>query len=116
MFRSCQKWNIILPYLPRVASGPGISGYLEKSGNFVVLEKSQGILTQNWEKSGNFTCMKRILIKFFKIQSSGEQELVIPVYVSHIFMDFYLRIKMNLNYGIVFFFLSFWIRKRTVTD
>ena len=52
----------------RVASGPGISGNLEKSGNFVALEKcqgkvrefceiwkSQGILMQNWEKSGNFT-------------------------------------------------------------
>ena len=54
-----------------MASGPGISGNLEKSGNFMPLEKSQGnvrefceiwksqgILTQNWEKSGNFTCTK----------------------------------------------------------
>ena len=54
-----------------MASGPGISGNLEKSGNFVSLEKcqgkvrefreirkSQGILTRNWEKSGNFTCVK----------------------------------------------------------
>ena len=51
----------------RVASGPGISGNLEKSGNFVALEKSQGnvrefheirksqgILMGNWEKSENF--------------------------------------------------------------
>ena len=57
----------------RVASGPGISGNREKSGNFVALEKSQGnvrefceirksqgIVMQNWEKSGNFTCTKRI--------------------------------------------------------
>ena len=55
----------------RVASRPGISGNLEKSGNFVALEKSQGnvrefreicksrgILTGNWEKSWNFTCSK----------------------------------------------------------
>ena len=63
----------------RVTSEPGISGNLEKSGNFVALEKSQGkvrefreiqksrgILMQNWEKSGNFTCMKRISPKFFQ--------------------------------------------------
>ena len=58
-------------YSNRVASRPGISGNLEKSGNFVTLakcqgkvrefceiRKSQGILTRNWEKSGNFTCVK----------------------------------------------------------
>ena len=31
-----------IPYSIRVASGPGISGNLEKSGNFVALEKCQG--------------------------------------------------------------------------
>ena len=49
----------------RVASGPGISGNREKSGNFVALEKSQGkvrefrenrksqgILTKNWKSQG----------------------------------------------------------------
>ena len=54
-----------------MASGPGISGNLEKSGNFVALKKGQGkvrefhkiqknegILTLNWEKSGNFICVK----------------------------------------------------------
>ena len=73
----------------RVASRPGISGNLEKSGNFVKfgkvrefyheigksqgkvrefreIQKSQGILMQNWEKSGNFTCMKGISPKFFQ--------------------------------------------------
>ena len=62
-----------------MASGPGISGNLEKSGNLVALQKSQGnvrefceigksqgILTRNWEKSGNFTCAKRISSKFFQ--------------------------------------------------
>ena len=62
-----------------MASGPEISGNLEKSGNFVVLEKSQGIvrkfreirksqgiLTQNLEKSENFTSAKRISPKFFQ--------------------------------------------------
>ena len=51
-----------------MASRPVISGNLEKSGNFVALEKSQGnvrefceiqksqgISMQNMEKSGNFT-------------------------------------------------------------
>ena len=54
-----------------MANRPEISGNLEKSGNFVALEKcqgkvgefheiwkSQGILAQNWEKAGNFTSMK----------------------------------------------------------
>ena len=50
----------------RLASGPGISGNLEKPQNFVAKEKSQGILTCNWEKSGNFICMKQILTKVFK--------------------------------------------------
>ena len=52
----------------RVASGPGISGNLEMSGNFVALAKCQGkvgILTRNWEKSGNFTCEKLISPKFY---------------------------------------------------
>ena len=68
--REHSLWNT------RVASGPGTSGNLEKSGNFVALEKkvrefreirkSQGILTRNWEKSGNFTCAKRISPKLFQ--------------------------------------------------
>ena len=62
-----------------MASEPGISGNLEKSGNFVALVKclekvrkfreiwkSQGILMQNWEKSGNFTCAKRISLNFLE--------------------------------------------------
>ena len=62
-----------------MASGPGISGNLEKSGNFVALEKcqgkvrefreirkSQGILIQNWEESGNFSWMNRISRLFFQ--------------------------------------------------
>ena len=66
----------------RVASRPGISGNLEKSRNFLALEKSQGevrefheiqkdqgILTQNWEKSGSFTCAKRMTPKFFQDSS-----------------------------------------------
>ena len=61
-----------------MASRPEISGNLENSGNFVTLEKSQGkfrkfreiqksqgILMQNYEKSGDFTFAKRIPTKFF---------------------------------------------------
>ena len=56
-----------------MASGPGISGNLEKSGNLVALEKSQekvrkfreieksqGILMQNWKKSGNFVQFRKV--------------------------------------------------------
>ena len=104
-------------FISRVASGPGISGNLEKSGNFVTFEKSgksrefrkirksQGIFKRIREKSRNLTCSKLILPKF-KIHSSCEQEL------TRMLMDFYLRIKMNLNCRIV----SFWIKKCTVTD
>ena len=66
-------------YIYRVASRPGISGNLEKSGNFMALEKSQGnvrefrenqksqgIIMQNWKKSGNFICAKQISPKFFQ--------------------------------------------------
>ena len=76
-----QRWSSIpsvykisLPSKFRVASGPGISGNLEKSGNFVALEKNQGIswnleksgnLMGNWEKSENFTCGEWISKKFF---------------------------------------------------
>ena len=54
-----------------VASRPGISGNLEKSGNFVALEKCQGILLARNEYRRSF----------FKIHSSGEQELVMPVHI-----------------------------------
>ena len=36
------KTNTIVSFINRVASGPGISGNLEKSGNSIALEKSQG--------------------------------------------------------------------------
>ena len=42
----------------RVASGPGISGNLEKSGNFVALEKCQGKVREFreiWESQGILT-------------------------------------------------------------
>ena len=64
---------------------------------FLETWKSQGILAQNWIMSGNFICMKQILLKFFKIHSNGKQELVRPVHISSMLMDFYPRIKMNLN-------------------
>ena len=75
----------------RVASGPRISGNLEKSVNFAALEECQGI-SWNSEKSGNFKWeiekSQGILLprneyrrSFFKIHSSGEQELVMPVHI-----------------------------------
>ena len=101
----------------RVASRPAISGNLEKSGNFVALGKSQGNAREFQREIGK---SEGILFErneycqsIFKIHSSGEQELVEPVHMSCMLMDFYLRIKMNLNCGIVF---SFWIRKCNVTD
>ena len=72
-------FNKLFSPFSSVASGHGISGNLEKSGNFVAFEKSQGklrefheigksqgILTQNWEKSRNFTFSKRISPKLFR--------------------------------------------------
>ena len=69
-----------------MASGRKISGNLEKSGNFVALEKcqgkvrefhkiqkSQGILTQNWEKSGNFTCknIAEVFLRFIQVMNKN---------------------------------------------
>ena len=78
--------------LYRVASRPGIPGNLEKSGNFVALEKSQGILW-NSEKSGNFKIKlgkvrefylcKTNIAEIFKINSNGEQEFVAVVHIGH---------------------------------
>ena len=38
----------------------------EKIREFHEIQKSEGILMQNWEKSGNFTSGKRISSKFFQ--------------------------------------------------
>ena len=85
-----------------MASRPGIPGKVKE---FRKIQKSQRILLATVEYRRSF----------FKIHSSVEQELVMPVHVSCMLMDFYLRIKMNLNCGIVFFFWG-GIRKCTVTD
>ena len=66
----------------------GILGYLKKVREFREFQKSQGFLTQNGEKSGNFICAKRTSPIFFKIHSSGELELVTPVHLSCMLMDF----------------------------
>ena len=86
-----------------MASGPGISGSLKKSGNYVALKKCQGI-SWNSEKSGNFVALGKcqgkirefreigksegiLLVRnkyhrsFFKIHSSGEQELLMPAHI-----------------------------------
>ena len=70
----------------------GISGNLEKSGNFVLLEKSQGNVREFQCKIGK---SQGILLArneyrqiFFKIHSSGEQELVTTVYIARMLMDF----------------------------
>ena len=78
-FNFSENLTQFISKINRVASGPGISGNLEKSGNFMALEKSQenvrefreiwksqGTLTWNWEKSGNFTCSKLISPKLFQ--------------------------------------------------
>ena len=93
-----------------MASRPGISGNLEKSGNFVAFEKSQGIVREFHEiqkSQGIFLARNKYRKSFFKIHYSGEQELVIPVHTSRMLIDFYLRLNMNLNCGKVFFFSLF---------
>ena len=84
----------LLEYSIRVASGPGISGNLEKSGNLVALEKcqgkvrefckirkSQGILCEIGKSQGILLVQSECCRNFFKIHSSGEQELVMPVHI-----------------------------------
>ena len=69
-----------------MASGPGISGNLEKSGNFVALAKSQGI-SWNSDMLGNFNANLWKVREFYLHESNiaedfsrfievGEQELV----------------------------------------
>ena len=66
--------------------------------------KCQGI-SRNLQKSGNFNAKLGKVREFYlrktniaeafswrKIHSSGEQELVMPVHISHMLMDFCLRI------------------------
>ena len=45
---------------------------------FLETWKSQGILIQNWENQGILLEGKEYHQSFFKIHSSGEQELVMP--------------------------------------
>ena len=96
-----------------MASGPGICRNPEKSGNFSKfvkvwefheIGKSQGILMRNWEKSGILLVRNECCRSCFKIHSSGEEDLVTPVHILRMLMDFWLMIKMNLNCGIDFFF------------
>ena len=56
-----------------MASGPGISGNLEKSGNFVALEICQGI-SWNSEKSGNFNA-KLGKVKEFYLRETNIAEV-----------------------------------------
>ena len=68
----------------RVASGPGISGNLEKSGNFVALVKCQGKVWKFREirkSQGILFARNEYLRSFFKIHSNSEQELVMPVHI-----------------------------------
>ena len=65
-----------------MASGPGISGNLEKSGNFVALVKCQGKVREFreiWKSQGILFVRNEYRRSFFKIHSSGEQELVMSV-------------------------------------
>ena len=66
-----------------------------KVREFREIRKSQGILLER----------NKYRQSFFKIHSSGEQDLVMPVHISSMLMDFYLRLKINLNCGIVFIFI-----------
>ena len=72
-----------------MASGPGISGNMEKPGNFVALKKCQ-VISWNSENSGNFNAKLGKVREFYlheaniaEIQNSfqSEQELVMPVHI-----------------------------------
>ena len=111
--QQARRWEFCSKiYFNRVASRPGISwnwefcGTWKKSGNFVVLEKSQRILW-NLEKSGSFTCAKQILPKFFQDSFMWWTWISHACsYITHVH-GFLLKKKkkMSLNCGIVFFIL-----------
>ena len=92
-------WPADLEFL-ETRKSQGTLWHLKKVRKFREIRKIQGILTQSWEKSKNFTCTKRIVAEVFSrfIQVVNKNQ-------SRLFMDFYLRIKVNLNCGTVFFFL-----------
>ena len=66
-----------------MASEPGISGNLEKSGNFKAFEKCQGKVREfSWEigkSQGILLPWNEYCRSLFKIHSSGEQDLVMAV-------------------------------------
>ena len=70
-----------------MANWPGISGNLEKSRNFVALEKSQGI-SWNSEKSGNFNAKLGKVREFCNFMVNAPHQVIqmmitnyIPMYV-----------------------------------
>ena len=68
---------------------------MKKVREFRKIQKGEGILNAKLGKVGEFYLNEKIIVKvFYKIHSSGEQELVKPLHISHIFMDFSLRIKI----------------------
>ena len=75
----------------------------------MVVDDSTGwpVDLETWKSQGILLARNKYHRFFSKIHSSSEQEVVKPVPVSRMLMDFYLRIKMNLNCGIVFFFFLF---------
>ena len=94
-----------------MASGPKISGNLEKSGNFVPLEKSRGKVRKFREiqkSQGILLARHEYRRRLFKIHSSGGEEIVTSVHVSCMLMNFYLRIKMKFKLwnNLFFFFLD----------
>ena len=67
-----------------MASEHGISGNLEKSGNFVALEKCQRKVREfreNHKSQGVLLVCNQYHQSFSKILSSREQELVMPVHI-----------------------------------
>ena len=65
MYVSLTGWPADLQFLG-IWKSQGILCHLKNVREFREICKSQGILTQNLEKSGNFTCAKRISLKLFQ--------------------------------------------------
>ena len=119
-----------------MASGPGVSENLEKSGNFVALakcqgkvrefhkiQKSQGILMQNWEKSGNFNAKLRKVGEFYlretNIAEVFSEFIQMGTKISHAcsyIMHTYGFLSKNKNEFKLWNSLLFWIKKCTVID
>ena len=87
----------------------------EKSGDFVKFRKAREFYRKIGKSQGILLAQNEYRWSFFKIHSCGEQELVMNVHVSRIFMEFLSKDKNEFKLWNSLFFLFVSV-KCTVTD